>query len=208
MTKCNEEMLFVMTCNEGTKRNRGGVAPCVGAEEVLLSPEVVELVGDACALQHCAGGHALLLGMTGEADTAPKAPAAGSRSQAGRELTVLPAGLQQLAVQVHTRFASISPRSRAHVLKKAAVFFRVLLRKLVPALGGWGERNRERTGVLCRLLMLPRSGRSDLTAPQPRLGEAAAPRACTGSQAVSHVLDRAVSTAEGVTGASSPPWSR
>lgn len=121
-----------------TKCSRG-VTLCVRAEEVLLSPEVVEVVGDACALQHCAGGHALLLGMTGEVDMTPKAPAAGSRPQAGRELAVLPAGLQQLAVQVHTHSAVMSSRARVYVLKGgcSALVFCVLPGKLAPALGGY-----------------------------------------------------------------------
>lgn len=70
------------------------------AEEVLLSPEVADLVGAACTVQPTAEGHALLLGMAGGGEGTPTPPPPAPRPKAGRELLVLPAGLQQLAVQV------------------------------------------------------------------------------------------------------------
>lgn len=71
----------------------------VQSEEVLLSAEVVALVGASCKLQPTLDGHALLLGMA-ETDGAPADSASIARPKAGKELTVLPVGLQQLAVQV------------------------------------------------------------------------------------------------------------
>ena len=93
------------------------------AEEVLLSPEVVTAVGDACRLQPAADGHALLLGMaeptpasaatspTAITPNAPTPSAAGGskpspavrregKEKAGRELVALPPPLQLRAVQV------------------------------------------------------------------------------------------------------------
>ncbi len=85
------------------------------AEEVLLSPEVVDIVGECCDLQPAADGHALLLGMTEEAAVAPAAisllPAASPAKQppaphragkqkAGHELMALPPLQQLRAAQV------------------------------------------------------------------------------------------------------------
>lgn len=66
----------------------------------MLSREVAEVVGDACTVQPTAEGHVLLLGMAGGGEGTPKPPPPALRPKAGRELLVLPAGLQQLAVQV------------------------------------------------------------------------------------------------------------
>lgn len=73
-----------------------------GAEEVLLSPEVVELVGTSCSLQPSKDGHALLLGMAASDVVAPASMTAVQSSdlKGALELSVLPTGLQQLAVQV------------------------------------------------------------------------------------------------------------
>lgn len=69
---------------------------------MLLSPEVVELVGTACSLRPSTDGHALLLGMAASDVVAPASitNVQSSDLKGALELSVLPTGLQQLAVQV------------------------------------------------------------------------------------------------------------